>query len=137
MNLWLPLTDCKSGEIQVSTHLAETGDRQKELSIPGIVTSPGLTTRIELGGEEAKSDEETDIDEEISTENMKTMSDIVKRKLGKPGDEPKYYISTVTEVYQVEEIKEQITGDISNVRTAITRKKIVVIQQTIITIVET
>ena len=37
----------------------------------------------------------------------------------------------------MEEIKEQISGDLNRVRSAIKRKKVVVIQQTIITIVET
>ena len=107
-----------------------------------MISSPGFTTRIEVKDEEnAPFEEGSEADEDLCRDNLRTVSDLVRRKLNRGSDasEPKYIISTVTEVktYQMEEIKEQISGDLNRVRSAIKRKKVVVIQQTIITIVET
>eukprot|EP00092_Neocalanus_flemingeri_P025196 GFUD01027327.1.p1 GENE.GFUD01027327.1~~GFUD01027327.1.p1 ORF type:complete len:2646 (+),score=708.19 GFUD01027327.1:241-8178(+) len=84
-------------------------------------------------------------EEDICLDNLKNMTDLIKRKLAGKSNQrnsdagSKYTFSTITETktfQSTEEIRETISGDIFKTRSAIKKKQVIIIQQTIITIVE-
>ena len=129
-------TEMRGEKMQYSNEL------DPDLSDQHIATSPGFTTRIVV-----KENDKVEITDDVMTpemceENLKAVSDIVRRRLGANSGETKskYFMSTVTEIKteeSFEEFREQISGDILKTRSAIKKKHVIVIQHTIITIIET
>merc|ERR1712083_1152546 len=102
-------------------------------------------TQIEVSNEEIEHINQENVKEEDCLENLKNMTDLIRMKLNNKSNQRKsdqgsrFSFSTITEVktfQSTEEIRETIAGNLLKTRSAIKRKKIVIIQQTIVTIVE-
>merc|ERR1712223_1002553 len=103
---WLPLEGAVSGEVQVSlvdkelddVELKSENNKESEKGKPNeAISSPGFTTRIEVKSDEnTPLEESSEGDEELCRENLRTISDLVQRKLSRGSDasESKYFIST-------------------------------------------
>ena len=82
---------------------------------------------------ERKSDEEI-----LLMENMKFMTDIMKRKMNDSSRNFRFETRTEVQTFEsVKEVKEMVDGHLNNTRAAIQERRVTVIQQTIITMVET
>merc|ERR1712106_907496 len=102
-------------------------------------------TQIEVDNTVTVDTNREKVEADISVNNLKNMTDLIRRKLQDKSNQrnsdhgSRYSFSTITEVktfQSTEEIKETISGDMLKTRSAIKKKRVVIIQQTIVTIVE-
>merc|ERR1712106_846513 len=102
-------------------------------------------TQIEVDNTVTVDTNREKVEADISVDNLKNMTDLIRRKLQDKSNQrnsdqgSRYSFSTITEVktfQSTEEIKETISGDMLRTRSAIKKKRVVIIQQTIVTIVE-
>merc|ERR1712083_880738 len=109
----------------------------------GVTTIEIVDNNVEKRSDHDNSNEKAE--EDLSLDNLRNMTGLIKRKLNdkssgpSQSDKSKYSFSSVTHVktfQSTKEIRETIQGDISRTRSAIKKKKIIIVQQTIVTIVE-
>merc|ERR1711915_870549 len=103
----------------------------------------GVTT-IEIVDDNVEKQSDNDnpnekAEEDLSLDNLRNMTGLIKRKLNdkssgpSQSDKSKYSFSSVTHVktfQSTKEIRETIQGDISRTRSAIKKKKIIIVHQT-------
>merc|ERR1712130_762605 len=122
-------------------------DIEKEANIETNIShsnEEGITQiQVKSESTEDNFNDSNEVENELS--NLKNMTDLIRRKLDDKSNQresnqgPRYSFSTVTEFktfQSTEEIKETVAGDLLKTRSAIKKKRTVIIQQTIVMIVE-
>ena len=134
--------EVSTDENQIITKINEESNRNISDGKDSVKSQEKIGDVSEKSQENVHEVKEVDFqrisDEELlCMENIKSMTENLKRKLSdtkKPNNKYRFESKTVK---TTEEVKEIINNDMRNTRSAIQRKHTIVIEQTIITIVET